>query len=491
MRLKEKKDILNLLNTIAEGLEYATNKKDTEVNSMLEDCTGAIEYIGSKLGNELNKSINSILIQIKSMIENLNNINLLESIYNDIVIDINELKNRIINEISINLEIVFMPYKASMWDSMESIWKEANNDKDCLCHVVPIPYYEKNKEGKLTKFCYEGNEFPEYVDITNYNIYNFEKTNPDIIYIHNPYDDINTLTEVDNKYFSRNLSRHTDMLVYVPYYIDGSYSNKFEHSYGMVPGCQNADKIIAQSEEHKKLFTQIGYSELKVLNIGSPKFDKIIRIENENIDIPLEWRHKCKGKKVVLLNTTIDDVLNNHNWIKETINILNSFIEDDSIVLIWRAHPLIDITLNTMKSEYAHIYKQIVEQVKLCKNIILDDNADIYKAIKISDGLISGYSSIIFQYIITGKPVLSLINKERLSNDRIYCCNYRGAYSIESNMDVREFIKLVVEENDYKKQERVNMLKASITYAEGNNGKNIHDYIKNEIIEVKNLVENL
>lgn len=46
-------------------------------------------------------------------------------------------------------------------------------------------------------------------------------------------------------------------------------------------------------------------------------------------------------------------------------------------------------------------------------NIILDLESDSYKAIKVSHGLISGYSSIMFQYMLTGKPVLSTIDKER------------------------------------------------------------------------------
>ena len=36
---------------------------------------------------------------------------------------------------------VFLPYKASMWTSLESIWKAANRDPNCDNYVVPIPYY--------------------------------------------------------------------------------------------------------------------------------------------------------------------------------------------------------------------------------------------------------------------------------------------------------------------------------------------------------------
>lgn len=35
-------------------------------------------------------------------------------------------------------EMVFLPYKVSMWDSLESVWRAAYEDKDnCLAYVVP------------------------------------------------------------------------------------------------------------------------------------------------------------------------------------------------------------------------------------------------------------------------------------------------------------------------------------------------------------------
>ena len=44
-------------------------------------------------------------------------------------------------------EIVFLPYKASMWDSLESVWRAASRDEQCDVYVVPIPYFEKYSNG--------------------------------------------------------------------------------------------------------------------------------------------------------------------------------------------------------------------------------------------------------------------------------------------------------------------------------------------------------
>ena len=54
---------------------------------------------------------------------------------------------------------VFLPYKVSMWDSMETVWKAADKDPDCDAYVVPIPYFDKDQDGNLTVEHYEGDQY--------------------------------------------------------------------------------------------------------------------------------------------------------------------------------------------------------------------------------------------------------------------------------------------------------------------------------------------
>ena len=52
-----------------------------------------------------------------------------------------------IRHLPVTYEIVFFPYKASMWDCMESIYFAAAKDSDCRAYVVPIPYYDMKQGG--------------------------------------------------------------------------------------------------------------------------------------------------------------------------------------------------------------------------------------------------------------------------------------------------------------------------------------------------------
>ena len=81
-----------------------------------------------------------------------------------------------IHQIKVRREVLFLPYKASMWDSLESIWKAADEDPDCDAYVIPIPYFDRNPDGSFREMHYEIGQYPKYVPVTKYEDYDFENT---------------------------------------------------------------------------------------------------------------------------------------------------------------------------------------------------------------------------------------------------------------------------------------------------------------------------
>ena len=69
-----------------------------------------------------------------------------------------QIENSIKHEIPEWREAVFLPYKASMWDSLESVWRAAWEDPDCDAYVIPIPYYDRNPDRSLGELHYEGDQ---------------------------------------------------------------------------------------------------------------------------------------------------------------------------------------------------------------------------------------------------------------------------------------------------------------------------------------------
>jgi len=245
--------------------------------------------------------------------------------------------NSIKNDIKIRTEAVFLPYKASMWDSLESVWKAADADPDCDAYVIPIPYFDKNPDGSFKEEHYEGNQYPKYVPVTRYDAFDFGKHMPDVIYIHNGYDDWNLVTSVHPDFYSQNLKKYTEELVYIPYFVLGEIDPDNEQAvegmkhFCFMPGIINADKVIVQSEDMKKIYVREylkaakrygltgnhlyrPYLEKKFMGTGSPKFDKVLNTKKEDLEIPDEWLKIIKKpdgsfKKVVFYNTGISALL--------------------------------------------------------------------------------------------------------------------------------------------------------------------------------------
>ena len=157
-------------------------------------------------------------------------------------------------------EVVFLPYKASAWNSLEPAWRAACADPEWDVYVIPIPYYYRNLDGSLRDMQYEGNLFPDSVTITDYNSYDFANRHPDVILIHNPYDDCNLSTSVHPVFYSKNLQQYTEKLVYIPYFItdeiepDDTRAVYNMRYYVSAPGVIRADKVLVQSEKMRMAY---------------------------------------------------------------------------------------------------------------------------------------------------------------------------------------------------------------------------------------------
>lgn len=331
-----------------------------------------------------------------------------------------EIANSAEKDIPVRLEVVFCPYKASMWDSLESVWKAASEDVNCDTYVIPIPYYDKNPDRSFQEEHYEGLEYPEYVPITYYKSYNFEERKPDVIFIHNPYDEYNYVTSVHPFFYASNLKKYTEKLVYIPYFVleEVNWDTMTEEAkekmrtFCIQSGVLNSHKTIVQSEAMKQVYVNLLCKEFgeqhremwesKILGLGSPKLDKISKMTTENIVIPGEWKpvlDKPDGtrKKVVLYNTGVSALLEHReNMLEKMRNSLHIFYENrEQIALLWRPHPLIQATIASMLPGLWTEYEKLLEEYRQAGWGIYDDTADLNRAIALADAYYGDGSSLV------------------------------------------------------------------------------------------------
>ncbi|MDL2279612.1 hypothetical protein LJC15_02985 [Desulfovibrio sp. OttesenSCG-928-G11] len=319
------------------------------------------------------------------------------------------------------LEVLFLPYKASMWDALASVWRAAASDPHCSARIVPLPFRAKNPDGSLGPLHCEKDLFPQNLPLEDWRDCDLEARRPDIIFIHNPFDANNLVTSVPPAFYSERLKNCTDLLVYIPYFVtsEGHLTPGY-----IMAGIVHAHKVIVESEDIRqryifsyKLFEQdnncqgcFGQAESKFVALGSPKFDAVdeaARQEKSPELLRLVERPDGLRRPVVLYNTTLTSLLDNTPLaLRRILKVFACFKKRNDALLLWRPHPLSAETLRAMRPALAESYLGLVDIYRREAFGLYDDSPDLHRAIAVSDAYYGDWSSLVGLYRHTGKPAL-------------------------------------------------------------------------------------
>lgn len=417
-----------------------------------------------------------------------------EKVYKRLHTFLLKIENSIKNDINVRREVVFLPYKASMWDSLESIWMAAEEDPECDAYVIPIPYYDRNPDGSFGKMHYEGALYPEYVPVTWYGDYDLEGRKPDMIFIHNAYDGCNYVTSVAPGFYSERLKQLTEKLIYVPYFVvPGAIPEHFV----LTPGVVFSDFVFVQNEIIKKFYIRFLEKELfadskdilekKIISIGSPKTDKLLRMQSKK-NVPESWKDKIKGKKTVFFNTNVNLLLNNDNYFIENLERIFHIFEEykNRFVLIWREHPLTMETLHSMKPDLLDKYLKLREEFLEKEWGILDTTTEPHMAMSLSDCYYGAGGSLVTIYSVTGKPMMITaynypkgISETEISKKDFYQSIGKRTYYKEENINaLRLFLDNYDEIKTFRSQ-RIKVISKILENLDGTVGEKIYNYVVN------------
>jgi hypothetical protein len=407
-------NITGMLATVRDGLEFALTSAGASANLVLSDCRAAVCAAGETLERELSakrfslryrRRIDALREAFDILLTDIDDARAIDDAAGRIFKGVSELTKELNAEKEVKKEIVFLPYKASMWDSLESIWEAARADERCHVSVVPIPYYDRNGRGDLAKRYCETELFPARAEAIAYEAFDIAAISPDIAYIHNPYDGGNLVTSVHPDCYSRELKKHVGTLVYVPYYASDSVPAL---SFAAPAAALAADILIASSEEDAAAYRRAGVR-YRIAPLGSPKTDGILRMEREKPEIPEAWA-KLRGKKVFFLNTSVASMLRwTDAYFQKLRALFDLFAERDDVALLWRPHPLTRATIGSMRPQLRAAYNALEVLVKKGRFGVIDLTPDMAVSLAISDAYIGdGASSLVYLYALTGKPLYIL-----------------------------------------------------------------------------------
>lgn len=163
--------------------------------------------------------------------------------------------------------ILFLPCRAIWWDTMEGLWHKYVSEGHDV-HVLPISFYDTNFQGEVGEMHDERALFPDYLNVEDFEKFDYAGVHPDAIVIQVPYDEWNSSLTVHEFFYSSNIINATDELIYVPCFdIDDPIDSEDKACRSIEilaeqPAVVNADKVLLKSEKQRELYLRklIGFS---------------------------------------------------------------------------------------------------------------------------------------------------------------------------------------------------------------------------------------
>lgn len=446
-------ELNGLLKEAHAELDKLLSNNDIEAGiALLEDCQNTAIYIGTfieenygeghvtvKCYEDYCELVYGLHEQLLSLLnEALDKVD--ESSVNDGTLDkqLQAIVESVDKNIIVPREVVFLPYKTSLWKYMKPVWEECSNQPGVNVYVIPIPYYEKNAVGEMVTEHYDGDMFPDEVKTIDYKTYSFRTHLPDVIYIQNPFDDDNLTFAVNPYHYAKNLRKYTKELIYIPPFVEEEIkegdgrSYKAMNQYVLSPGVVYADKVLLQSENMKKMYLRKltdffgedseAFWESKLVPKPSVYIAAEAKSAKRDIDMPDKWRRmivKSDGsaRKLILYYTSVSGLAEyGDEMLCKIRQVLEVFKRNSEVILFWYHDRLIDTTISKYSPKLYEEYMKIVEGFKLEKYGIFASEEDVALALELADAYYGDSHWIIQKFRNNGLPVM-IQNVRCVEND--------------------------------------------------------------------------
>lgn len=176
-----------------------------------------------------------------------------------------ETVKKAINERLLQKKVVlFITTGLKQWNGFKKLCQSSIEDEDNEVYGVLVPVVFKDFLGravfKNAELPSDGDFFPREMEVRIWNDIDVSLLQPDIIYIQDPYDGENPCLTIPPQFYSKNLKKYTDSLIYVPaFYVNEFCEQDVSDIYNMkhyvtAPAVMYADYVLLQSENTKKMY---------------------------------------------------------------------------------------------------------------------------------------------------------------------------------------------------------------------------------------------
>ena len=369
-------------------------------------------------------------------------------------------------------EIIFLVWHQGQWAYLHSLWEEASREEGTHVTVVVVPYYYKDAMGKVIEDepVIETDGFPEEVEITPFDSYDFSDRLPDVCFFTCPYDEFHCGMTVEPTYYVRRIREYVDKLILIPPFVLNERVEEDDRSrialrdFIETPGVVYADHIIVQSENLRQVWLEIVKSipetgmidwGRKICACGAPVWD-IESAKREDSDVfPEKWninKPDISHKNIkILLFQPGGSMLYEHgvDEIEREKRLLSDVSKcyQDELRVIWIPDIYAEDILKKHAPRVWKRYQRWMGEFESEGTGIVDSGTDFETAARLCDGFYGDAGVLMNRCRVEKKPVLwetpgTKKGEGEEGNEIIW--DSGEPIAVEGDMDLSQFIKAVL-----------------------------------------------
>lgn len=378
------------------------------------------------------------------------------------------------------INVLFVCHEPSLWNMFESIYAAMENDSKFLPLVVALPY----KHGTLPEGQYKDAGMLEYCEARKIKVvrgYNKEKDEwlqpstlePDYVFFQTPY------SVFPQCWLVKQISMMA-RICYIPY-ATCLFRGEVEETLHPASFFQHTRFIFKESIFSRDLFiknfrSQGWLKEDNVILSGHPKLDYLT---NNNQTKNGSWKRGFqKDIKRIIWTPRWNTSEGNCHFFDYKDFFVSFCKENQDVDFIFRPHPLcLQNFLNT--GELSQKDLSLLEmQYAQSLNMILDKSAEYRDTFLTSDILVSDISSMLLEYLGTGKPII-YTHRINVFNDLGMKLS-EGLYWVNNVMELKKTIDMLISGNDPLLIKRKQLMSEILYMPNGGSGLAIKDVIKTD-----------
>lgn len=377
------------------------------------------------------------------------------------------------------IRVVFLIHAPEFWYALKPIYDRMLHDESFQPLVITIPgdLLGKNFINVACKYFKLNNisSIDIFDDVSCSQIINL--VNPDIIFKQVPWEG-----QYQNSLKTINLLGYR--ICYIPYGIhtnpiDNMLYNDDIHRYGWRLYCVN--------ESHKEKYAE--YNTIKDINAivsGYTKFEYISHELLTNQD--LTWPVSCNtdsNKKLRILwapHHSLEGWLGFCTFFQNYHQIIKFAQDNPSVEIVFRPHPAlyeVMVSQNRMTKEQVDWFNT---QLSSLPNCYLDEGAEYIHLFKQSDILVTDGVGFLFEYLLTGKPIIHTDSKVNCGFNDYYKQIEPAWYKAYEFDDVGKLIAQLRSGDDPLKHTRQELVKLLYPISDKEPSEIICDDIRKSIL---------